>query len=49
MCSSDLAMHKMEHQITKYKEKVQDHRRDRPLNEYGKGDATDEVADEATA
>ncbi len=45
----DQALHKMEHQITKYKEKVQDHRRDRPLNEYGKSDETDEVTDEATA
>lgn len=24
----DLALHRMEHQITKYKEKIQDHRRD---------------------
>jgi putative sigma-54 modulation protein len=29
----DGALHKMEQQIRKYKEKVQDHRRDRPLNE----------------
>ncbi len=29
----DAAMHKMEQQIRKYKEKVQDHRRDRPLNQ----------------
>lgn len=36
----DQAMHKMEHQITKYKEKVQDHRRDLPLNQYTKDDAT---------
>ena len=36
----DQALHKMEHQITKYKEKVQDHRRDLPLNEYAKDDAT---------
>ena len=35
----DQAMHKMEHQIVKYKEKVQDHRRDKPLSEYAK-DAT---------
>lgn len=27
------ALHKMEHQIKKYKEKIQDHRRDLPLNE----------------
>ncbi len=31
--SFDLALHKMEQQIKKYKEKIQDHRRDRPLNE----------------
>ncbi len=30
----DAALAKMEQQIRKYKEKVQDHRRDRPLNEY---------------
>lgn len=29
----DRALHKMEHQIKKYKEKVQDHRRDKRLNE----------------
>jgi putative sigma-54 modulation protein len=29
----DLVLHKMEHQIRKYKEKLQDHRRDRPANE----------------
>ena len=29
----DQAMHKMEQQIRRYKEKIQDHRRDRPLNE----------------
>lgn len=28
------ALAKMEQQIRKYKEKVQDHRRDKPLNEY---------------
>ena len=31
----DLALHKMETQIKKYKEKIQDHRRDLPLNEIG--------------
>jgi putative sigma-54 modulation protein len=31
----DLVLHKMEHQIKKYKEKIQDHRRDLPLNELG--------------
>jgi putative sigma-54 modulation protein len=38
LAAFDQALHKMEHQIVKYKEKVQDHRRDRPLNEYVKGD-----------
>ena len=28
----DSALHKMEHQIHKYKEKVQEHRHDRPMN-----------------
>lgn len=27
------ALHKMEHQLKRYKEKLQDHRRDRPINE----------------
>jgi len=31
--SFDLCLAKMEQQIRKYKEKVQDHRRDKPLNE----------------
>ncbi|HCS52463.1 ribosome-associated translation inhibitor RaiA [Rubinisphaera sp.] len=29
----DHALHKIEHQIKKYKEQLQDHRRDKPLNE----------------
>ncbi len=29
----DRALHKMEQQIKKYKQKIQDHRRDRPVNE----------------
>ena len=37
----DSALHKMEQQIKKYKEKVQDHRRDRRLN-----DAVGEVTDD---
>lgn len=45
----DQALHKMEHQITKYKEKLQDHRRDLPLNEYGKVEVTDEATDDVTA
>jgi putative sigma-54 modulation protein len=35
----DGALHKMEQQIKRYKEKLQDHRRDRPLNEIA-GDPT---------
>lgn len=31
--SFDQALHKVEHQIKKYKEQIQDHRRDRPLSE----------------
>ena len=31
----DGALHKMEHQIRKYKEKVQDHRRDMPMSGDG--------------
>ncbi len=33
----DQTLHKMEQQIRKYKEKLQDHRRDRPLNELADG------------
>ncbi len=33
----DQTLHKMEQQIRKYKEKLQDHRRDRPLNELAGG------------
>ena len=40
----DGALHKMEQQIKKYKERIQDHRRDRPLNEIVTPDPT---ADEA--
>ena len=29
----DQALHKMEQQLRKYKQKLQDHRRDRPMNE----------------
>ena len=38
----DAALHKMEQQIRRYKEKVQDHRRDKPLNEVADGTATEE-------
>lgn len=43
--SFDLCLAKMEQQIKKYKEKVQDRRRDKPLNEVvgdGKSDQDDE-------
>ena len=42
----DQAISKMEQQIRKYKEKLQDHRRDRPLNELA--EPHDESADETT-
>jgi putative sigma-54 modulation protein len=32
----DVTLHKMEHQIRKYKEKIQDHRRDLPRDETGR-------------
>jgi len=39
----DRAYQKMEQQIRRYKEKIQDHRRDRPLNEIAEGElAADE-------
>jgi len=34
----DVTLHKMEQQIKKYKEKIQDHRRDRPMNEVAGGE-----------
>ena len=37
----DSVMHKMEQQIRRYKEKLQDHRRDRPLNEVAEGDVAE--------
>jgi len=40
----DRALHKMEQQIKKYKEKIQDHRRDKSLNE-----ATEEQLNEKRA
>lgn len=33
----DRTLHKMEQQIRRYKEKIQDHRRDRPLSELADG------------
>lgn len=44
--SFEQALAKMEQQIRKYKEKVQDHRRDKPLNEYLA--ASEDVAEETT-
>lgn len=41
----DQTLHKMEQQIRKYKEKVQDHRRDRPLNEALEASAPEEPAE----
>ena len=40
----DRALHKMEHQIKKYKQKLQDHRRDRPLSEMIGSGSEDENA-----
>lgn len=37
----DQALHKMEHQIKKYKEKIQDHRRTPPMNEVVQPEATE--------
>ena len=34
----DVTLHKMEQQIRRYKEKIQDHRRDPPMNELGAGE-----------
>ena len=43
--SFDLALGKMEQQIRKYKEKIQDHRRDKPLNDLvGDGLDTEETS-----
>lgn len=36
----DQALQKMEQQIRRYKEKVQDHRRDRPINRIVEGEGT---------
>jgi putative sigma-54 modulation protein len=43
MATFDKALHKMEQQVRKYKEKLQDHRRDLPLNELS---STDDVTEE---
>lgn len=38
----DSAFHKMEQQIRRYKEKLQDHRRDRPLNEVAENELAEQ-------
>src|SRR5690606_2728335 len=43
MAAFDQSLHKMEQQIRRYKEKIQDHRRDRPLAELGKPEAEEEA------
>jgi len=43
--SFDLCLAKMEQQIKKYKEKVQDRRRDKPLNEIAGNDITEDETD----
>lgn len=42
----DQAMSKMEQQVRKYKEKLQDHRRDRPLSELVEGEEEEETIEE---
>lgn len=42
----DSALHKMEQQIKKYKQKIQDHRRDRPMNEIAEGETDDSESPE---
>jgi len=49
LATFDGAYHKMEQQIRKYKERIQDHRRDRPLGELAAPELTaDRTADEAS-
>jgi putative sigma-54 modulation protein len=40
----DRVLHKMEQQIKKYKERIQDHRRDRPMNEVVSPDPVPDLA-----
>ncbi|MGH7199757.1 MAG: ribosome hibernation-promoting factor, HPF/YfiA family [Planctomycetaceae bacterium] len=42
----DRALSKMEQQIKKYKQKIQDHRRDRPLNEFTPNESTEAEPDD---
>lgn len=41
----DQTLHKMEQQIRKYKEKLQDHRRDRPMNEIVAAEPPEEASE----
>lgn len=41
----DRVMNKMEQQIKRYKEKIQDHRRDRPMNEIAESGAAEAEAE----
>jgi putative sigma-54 modulation protein len=41
----DAALHKMEQQIRRYKEKLQDHRRDKPINEVAGAPSAEDVED----
>lgn len=42
------ALNKMEQQIKKYKEKIQDHRRDLPMNEIEENQIAERIAEEET-
>ena len=44
----DQALHKMEKQVRKYKEKLQDHRRDRPMNEMVDVEPDEEESEESS-
>ena len=43
----DQVLHKMEKQVRKYKEKLQDHRRDRPMNEMAASEPEEEEPEES--
>ena len=45
MAAVDHALHKLEGQIRRYKEKIQDHRRDKPTNELAGAPRLDESKD----
>lgn len=44
----DQTLHKMEQQIRKYKERVQDHRRGRPMNDVVEGGDSEEEEEETS-